>query len=419
MRIEPDGLKAGMTNAEAPRFIAGSGPGLTPGAASPAPTGEESTPVAGGAMSGSEKTAAVEEGKQTAPVTAPVAEQPMGGVARGRVTAIVPARNEELVIATCVRALARQADVAEILVVDDESGDGTAGVVRTLMAEIPQLRLLEARGLPAGWLGKNNAAWRGAGEGTNPWLLFTDADAELLPGATARALEIAGELDAALVSFSPEQVTEAWYEKALIPFVFCRLARRFSFQDVNDPASHAAAANGQFLMIRRDVYDAIGGHGSVAGEVLEDVALARNAKVAGYRIWFGAGKGVARARMYRSFGAMCEGWKKNLYLLVGGSRGAVVREFFSAVPWIPFLLIAIGLRMPFALMAGVILLLVRQAGYGLELRSNQFRGSLILYYVPAVVLYAGVLWASYRAHVKGKVAWKGRVISVGVPGGIR
>src|ERR1700691_1626828 len=337
----------------------------------------------------------------------------------GRVTAIVPALNEETVIATCVRWLARQAEIAEILVVDDQSGDGTAGVVRGLTAEIPQLRLLESRALPAGWLGKNNAAWTGASDAANAWLLFTDADAELLPNAVARGLQIAGEFGAALVSFSPEQVTQTWYEKALIPFVFGRLAKRVAFKDVNDPASHAAAANGQFLMFRRDVYDAIGGHGGVAGEVLEDVALARNAKAAGYRIWFGPGMDLVRARMYRSFGAMWEGWKKNLYLLVGGSRAAVFRELFSAVPWIPFLLIVIGLRMPFALMAGVVLLLMRQAGYGLELRSNQYRGSLILYYVPAVVLYAGVLWASYRAHVKGKVAWKGREISVGVPGALR
>lgn len=344
-------------------------------------------------------------------------DQPRGEI--GRVTAIVPARNEAATIAACVRALAAQVEVAEILVVDDESEDGTAGVVRGLMAAIPKLRLLESYGLPAGWLGKNNAAWRGACEAGSRWLLFTDADTEVLPGAVARGLVVAEEVAAALVSFSPEQVTERWYEKALIPFVFCRLARRFSFADVNDPASQAAAANGQFLMIRRDVYDAVGGHGGVAGEVLEDVALARNAKVAGYRIWFGPGAGVARARMYRSFAGMWEGWKKNLYLLVGGSRPAVVREIFSAVPWIPFLLIAIGVGMPFALMAGVVLLLVRQAGYGLDLRSNQFRGGLILYYVPAVVLYAGVLWASYRAYVAGKVEWKGRVISVGVPGGIR
>ncbi|MGC1903875.1 MAG: glycosyltransferase [Candidatus Acidiferrum sp.] len=335
------------------------------------------------------------------------------------VSAIVPARNEEAVIATCVKGLAQQAEIAEIAVVNDQSTDGTAEAVRRLMAETHMLRLFETSDVPAGWTGKNNAVWRGAAEAAHRWLLFTDADAELLPGATARALQIARDSDAALVSFSPEQVTQSWYEKSLMPFVYCRLARHFSFKDVNDPQKRAAAANGQFLMIRRDAYDAIGGHAAIAGEVLEDVALARNAKGAGYRIWFGAGTGLVRTRMYRSFAAMWEGWKKNLYLLVAGSPGATYREFFSAVPWIPFLLILVGLWMPFALMAGMFLLLVRQAGYGLDLRSNQYPGSFILYYVPAVVMYGGVLFASYRAHSSGKVEWKGREVSVGASGPAR
>ncbi len=332
------------------------------------------------------------------------------------ISAIVPARNEEAVIGACVKSLAEQVEIAEILVVNDQSSDGTVAAVRRAAAEIPKLKLLETGKLPEGWVGKNNAVWRGAVDAGQRWLLFTDADAELLPGATARALQIAQESGAALVSFSPEQVTATWYEKALIPFVYCRLARHFSFKDVNDPKNRAAAANGQFLMIRRDVYDAIGGHAAIAGEVLEDVALAKNAKCAGYSIWFGPGKSVVKTRMYRSFAAMREGWKKNLYLLMGGSRAATYREFFAAVPWIPFLLILIGLWMPFALMAGVVLLLVRQAGYGMDLRSNQFSGTLILYYVPAVFIYSGVLLGSYRAYAKGKVAWKGRDISVGTHG---
>src|SRR6202040_2188298 len=102
--------------------------------------------------------------------------------------------------------------------------------------------------------------------------------------------------------------------------------------------SEAAAANGQFLMIRRDVYDAIGGHQAVAAEVLEDVALAKRTKSAGYRVWFASGVGVVRVRIYRSFQAMWEGWKKNLYLLIGGTPGALYRELFSVVPWIPFAL---------------------------------------------------------------------------------
>jgi len=305
------------------------------------------------------------------------------------------------------------------------------------------LKLLEASEIPAGWLGKNHALWEGAKRATSHisdraesdraelgrssaaplrdepawrWLLFTDADAELLDGAAARALRIATETGAALVSFSPEQVTGAWYERALIPFVYSRLAKHFSYEAVRDANSEVAAANGQFLMIRSDVYEEVGGHKSVAGEVLEDVALAKRVKVARHRIWFGSGAGVVRVRMYRSFGAMWEGWKKNLYLLVGGTPGAVYRELFSVVPWIPFVLLLLGLKVPIALVAGAGLLLARHAVYASTLLRNQFRGSYILYYIPAVVLYASVLWASYRAHVRGMVEWKGRRISVRAAG---
>ena len=339
--------------------------------------------------------------------------------ARALITAIVPARNEAQVIAACLQSLTRQPEIEQIVVVDDQSTDGTSEIVSRVAAQKAHLRLLRTQEVPPGWVGKNNAAWMGAREGKSAWLLFTDADAELAPGATAQALEVARETGAALVSFSPEQMTQTWYEKSLIPFVYCRLAKYFSFQAVNDPASSAAAANGQFLMIRRDAYVAIGGHASIAGEILEDVALAKRAKAAGYRIWFGLSKGVVRARMYRSFDAMWEGWKKNLYLLTGGTPGAAYRELLSVVPWIPTLLIVAGLKLPFALLAGVGLLVARHAGYGLALASNGFRASLILYYVPAVLLYTGVLWASYRAHRKGRVEWKGREVSVGVPGALR
>jgi glycosyltransferase involved in cell wall biosynthesis len=332
------------------------------------------------------------------------------------ITAIVPARNEELTIEACVRSLARQAEIAEIFVVNDHSTDRTAEIVQGLRRKIRKLQLLEARGIPSGWLGKNNAVWEGAKHATSRWLLFTDADAELLDGATARALRTAGETGAALVSFSPEQVIKTWYEKALIPFVYFRLAKHFSYDAVNDAKSGAAAANGQFLMIRDDAYDQIGGHESVAGEVLEDVALAKRAKAAKYRIWFGSGVGAVRVRMYRSFHEMWEGWKKNLFLLVGGTPGAVYRELLSVVPWIPIALLVLGLKTPIAFVAGLGLLVARHAAYASTLLRNHFRGIYILYYVPAVALYAGVLWASYRAHVQGVVEWKGRRISVRAAG---
>jgi len=335
--------------------------------------------------------------------------------ASGSVTAIVPARNEEAVVAACIASLASQPEIAEILVVNDQSADRTASVVRSLMEKIPNLRLLESSKLPDGWVGKNHALWVGVQQAKCDWLLFTDSDAEHERNSASRALQIAQTHNAALVSFSPEQITGTWYERALIPYVYLRLARRFSYEQVNDPNSRAAAANGQFLMMRREVYDSIGGHASVAGEVLEDVALAMRVKAAGQRIWFGSGKGIVRVRMYRSFQEMWQGWKKNLYRLMGGTPWAVVREIESNIPWIPLLLIGAGLKYPFLFFLGVLLLIARQTSYGLDLARNHFPFSSIFYYVPAVLLYVAMLWASYRGHVNGRIQWKGREYSVGAP----
>jgi hypothetical protein len=105
-----------------------------------------------------------------------------------------------------------------------------------------------------------------------------------------------------------------------------------------------------------------------------------------------------------------------LYLLIGGTPAAVRRELSSVVPWIPFALLILGLRAPIAFIAGLGLLVARQAVYASTLLRNQYRTNYILYYIPAVLLYAGVLWASYRAHARGVVQWKGRRVSVRAAG---
>lgn len=328
------------------------------------------------------------------------------------ITAIVPARNEDPVIEACIESLAAQPEITEILVVNDQSTDRTAEIVEELIVKIPKLRLLETSGPPAGWIGKNNACAIGAKEARGVWLLFTDADAQILPGGVAKALQIAKEKGAGLVSFSPDQVMETWYEKALIPFVYCRLSRKFSFEAASGPHSKVAAANGQFLMIHREAYDTIGGHASVAGEVLEDVAIAKLVKENRFFVWFGSGMGAVRVRMYRTFYAMWEGWKKNLYLLMGGTWLSLLRELESVTPWIVLVVLLAGIKFPIALLVGVWLLIFRQMAYGADLRRNQYPLSLILYYMPAVALYVPVLLASWRAHVKGRVAWKDREYSV-------
>ena len=339
----------------------------------------------------------------------------------GRVSAVVPARNEEESIAACVESLAVQKEISEILVIDDQSSDRTAEIVRSLAAKYSKVKLLEAGELPAGWVGKNHAVWTGAKEAGGEWLLFTDADAVHAGDSAAKALAIAAENDAALVSFSPEQVMESWYEKAVIPYVFTRLNKRFRFADVNDPTHMVAAANGQFILIRRDAYDAVGGHASVAGEVLEDVALAERVKAAGCRLWFGSGKGIVRVRMYRTFATMWEGWKKNLFTLMGGTRESMWSEVRGALFSISMaLLSAIGVlpmtRSP--LFAAVVLangLLWPQIAHGIELKSNDLPIHLAIYGVPGRILFAALLWASYRSHRNGRLEWKGREYPAGTP----
>jgi len=228
------------------------------------------------------------------------------------VSIIIPARNEEVCLGSCLASLITQERVpSEIIVVDDASTDRT----REIAGSFPGVRVIEAGVLPAGWSGKSNAAMAGARVARGPWLLFTDADTVHLQGSLARALAEAKQYGAALLSYSPRQELHGLVQRAVMPVIFAELATTFRPRDVCDPNRAAAAANGQYLLISRAAYDAIGGHASVAHTLLEDVELARAVKAQGGRLRFRYGGDAVRTRMYRSFSQLREGWTKNLVLL--------------------------------------------------------------------------------------------------------
>lgn len=309
--------------------------------------------------------------------------------------------------------MAAQAEVSEVIVVDDQSTDRTAEILQELAGRIPKLKVLRTGELPPGWVGKNHAVATGAAAAEGDWLLFTDADTYHFMGSTRRALSDAVVRNAVLISYSPEQEMETFWERALIPFVYCRLAANFSFARVNDPQDPVAAANGQFVLILRDVYERLGGHGALAGEVLEDVALARRVKRAGYGIYFTAPIGIVRTRMYRTFRAMWEGWTKNLYPLLGGKPESAVRELLRATPIVLILTIPIfywvahrswRLAAFYAVIAG----LFAHGRYAVNLYKNLFPVSMVQYYMPGACLYAAALIASWWKNTRGLVVWKGR-----------
>jgi len=330
------------------------------------------------------------------------------------ISAIIPARNEEASIAHAVESVAAQPEVEEVIVVNDQSTDRTGEILQELARGIQKLKVLATGELPPGWIGKNYAASLGAAAARGEWLLFTDADTYHYPGAARRALSDAADRQAVLVSYSPEQEMHTFWERALIPFVYCRLGAKFSYGRVNNPELPDAAANGQFILILREVYEAIGGHGAVADKVLEDVALARRVKGAGYTIYFTAPIGIVRTRMYRSFGAMWEGWTKNLYQLFGAnSRALPWQVIFAVWPLILAALVMVPLQLrldgvPLNVALAAIILLWWHVSCGIEYAGNLLPRRYILYLMPGACLFAAALVASWWKNTHGAVVWKGR-----------
>ena len=279
--------------------------------------------------------------------------------------------------------------------------------------------------LPAGWVGKNHAVSIGAAAAQGDWLLFTDADTYHYPGATRRALGDAVDHDAVLVSYSPEQEMETWWERALIPFVYCRLAAKFSFARVNDPKRPDAAANGQFLLVLRDAYDAVGGHAAVAREILEDVALARLREAERLRdLFHGADGRGAHADVSVVRGNVAgldeeplpaDGRERQVDVFrthghASHFRGGTVDRRAAALCRREDFVIGGGCGRVYRRAAGAGIWPMRRRCTGISIRT-----SYIQYYVVGSALYSAALIGSWWKSTRGKVVWKGREYAAKTP----
>jgi glycosyltransferase involved in cell wall biosynthesis len=331
----------------------------------------------------------------------PVSQQPM-------VSVIVPARNEEACLGACLESLVAQADVSfEIIVVDDGSTDRT----REIAQSFPAVRVVEAGPLPPGWSGKNNALVAGANEARGTWLLFTDADTVHGAGSLVRSVAEARRRGVALLSYSPEQEVHGFWEKTVMPVIFAELASTYRPSEVSDPASSAAAANGQYILVSREAYDAVGGHAAVATSLLEDVALARAVKVSGRKIFFRYGGDAVRTRMYRSFAQLREGWTKNLALLFRSPvRLAVLRltEFVLIVGSATVaVLMSLRGRMRMSIAVGM-LAIILAALILKRIRKAHFSWDADVLALIGLPVFSYLLLRSRAAYRKGTISWKGR-----------
>jgi GT2 family glycosyltransferase len=236
----------------------------------------------------------------------------------GLVSVLVPARNEERGVGACLASLSAQTfPHLEIVAIDDGSTDRTPAILADAAQRDARIRLLRVEGPLPGWTGKSFALDSGVVLARGRWLCFTDADTIHAPQSIARAVGFAEARGLALLSLTSRQLTLSFWERVIQPVVFGLLDQWYPLARVNDPAAPIAAANGIFILAARDAYEAAGGHRAVAGEILEDVALARRIKTGGGRIAFVDGADLVAARMYAGLAAIRRGWVKNLYLLRG------------------------------------------------------------------------------------------------------
>ena len=333
---------------------------------------------------------------------------------------IVPARNEELSLPACLASLVRQSEPGfelgrqwELIVVNDDSTDRTAEIAAEFAARhagitIMASPLLDSAGTVTG---KNNACWAAAQAAQGHWLLFTDADTVHEQGDLSRSLREAERHQAALLSYSPRQIVTGFWQRAVMPVIFSELASVYRMAEVNDPDRPLAAANGQFLLIERSAYFAVGGHRAVAADVLEDVALARIVKQSKRNLRFRYAPDALSTRMYRTTAQMIEGWTKNLAVLfprpiyLAAWRALDLALYFG----LPLLAFGISWLVPWQ-RAALMLLWGRTLWrfYARVARSN-FPPMEIALSILGVPLLIYLLVSSTIQHrIRRRVAWKGR-----------
>src|SRR5579885_151863 len=238
---------------------------------------------------------------------------PAGGGPPPRVSILIPARNEEQTIQAAVAAALASVGVElEVVVLDDQSEDQTAAIVRRLAACDDRVRLLPGPDLPDGWCGKQHACWVLAHGASYEWLLFQDADVRLTPEGLSRMVAFLEESGADLASGIPLQETGTALEHLVIPlihFVLLGLLPMRRMRASRDPSYGAGC--GQLFLARRSSYDRAGGHAAIRGTLHDGIKLPRAFRAAGLKTDLCDATQVARCRMFKGGRALWDGLSRN------------------------------------------------------------------------------------------------------------
>lgn len=331
---------------------------------------------------------------------------------------VVPARNEAATIAGCVEALRRSDHPRlRVRVFDDGSTDGTADLARAAGAEV---RTGDDTPLPEGWKGKPWALWRATRDLEEEWVVFVDADVRVHPAALSRihSRALADKVD--LVSGFGRLEMGSFWEKVIQPSVGGLIIAGNDLDAINDPEKpEKVIANGQLILVRREAYEAVGGHGAVRDDILDDIGMARAFVDGKFTIRILFLRELFSCRMYTSLSELWYGWTKNLYAGMGYKLGRVVFLVgFLLVEFLfPYVLLAWGLATGdterIALGAGLVALIHAVRAYMDHVFGQQLAYGLLQ--PLGVTMLIGLLIDSARRSRAGTVRWKGRTYAARPP----
>ena len=329
-----------------------------------------------------------------------------------RISVLIPARNEEARLRPCLSTLSdSDYPILEILVLDDHSTDGTAQLVEQRIKGDSRIRLLSGKPLPEGWVGKPWACHQLSQEAKGDYLLFVDADTRFSDITIADAVNLAHQEKTDLISLWPYLESVTWSERLVIPFVHLFILFYLPHW-AKGSLRCFGAANGQFVLFRRDAYEKIKGHESVCNHMGEDIAIARNMRAAGFKVLnldgTNPGHSIAfvRCRMYTRFSEVWEGFTKNLYPSFDGNFFAFF--FFQSIQAVvflaPFILLFTPFRGPLVWTEIAIIFALRIS------LAHRFRQSYLgaLLHPFGQLLVITIALNSWLQSLRGRLPWKGR-----------
>lgn len=344
------------------------------------------------------------------------------------ISIIVPARNEQRNLPRLLPSLLKldyPTDKYEIIVVNDNSDDRTGAILAEFQSQDARLQVVNGTPLAAGWMGKPHALVQGAAIASGAWLLFTDADTVYQPHALLSAVYNAEQHHADLLSVSGRIELGSFWERVLMPIAFLGIFILYSPSKVNDPHSRIAIANGQFIFIKRKVYDALGGFARVRGQIAEDLEFGKLTKSSGYRLWLADGRDLMAVRMYTNFAETWEGWSKNTALAARDQPAMLVlgiAAMLGAGVVSPLLPLMLGGRLLGRLRKGKArpadALALLQSGGQLALGLGYLRvvqrniglpARYLLTFPLGALIFISIIFNSLYRIISGKgVTWKGR-----------